>query len=120
MTNTGTLTITDSLSDQTRLMTATGLNGASGTSPSYAIGPNTNATLTVQGTWDSATMLVQGSNDGGTTWFTLKNWQNANMSYTANSLDNFGPIPLLIRFSWSGGDSSTALVGYIGFSKNYF
>lgn len=120
MTTTGTVTETD-LQNQTRLCTVAGMTGASGTSPSYSIGPNNGVTLEIKGTWDSATFVVNASNDGGTTWFQLKNWQNSNMSYTSNSFDIFAQAtPLLIQFSWSGGDSSTSITAYLGINKAYF
>jgi len=120
MTTTGTITQVDN-SNQTTLITMSGMNGASGTSPSFTILPGDNVTIAVEGTWASATLVVNGSNDGGTTWFALKNWQNAAMSYTANSFDIFAPsIPLLLQFSWTGGGSGTTTTAYIGLSKKYY
>lgn len=119
MVNTGTVTIVDN-SDQTRIVTFAGMVTASGTSPSFSIGPFQNATLTIQGTFASATIVMNGSNDGGTTWFAMKDWQNTAVSATSNALINLGPVPLLVQFSWSGGGSSTSLTAYLGFAKNYF
>ena len=119
MSTTGTVNITDNL-DQTRLATFAGLNGASGTSPAFAPGPMANATLIMQGTWDSATALLKGSNDGGTTWFALKDHLGNAISYTANAIFIPDALPLLLQISWSGGDSSTALVAYLGFNKTFF
>lgn len=119
MANTGTVTITDNL-DQTRLATFAGLNGSSGTSPGFAVGPCANATLTIQGTWDSATALLKGSNDGGTTWFALKDLHGTAISLTSNGIFVLDALPLLVQISWSGGDSSTALVAYLGFNKTFF
>ena len=120
MANTGVVTLTDTRFDQTRLATFSGLTGASGTSPPFAIGSYVNATLAIQGTFDSATVLLNGSNDGGTTWYALKDYLGTAVSATSNGLFILGTLPQLLQVSWSGGDSSTSLTAYLGFSKTYF
>lgn len=119
MANTGTITIVDN-SDQTRLVTWAGMNNASGTSIPLAIGPYQSATLTIEGTFGSGTWILQGSNDGGTTWFALKDWQNTAISATSSALFILASaLPLLIQLSWSGA-TSPSVTAYLGFAKNYF
>ena len=50
--------------------------------PVYAPGAS-GLTVQVVGTFDTATIVLQGSNDGGTTWFTLKDVGANALSYTA-------------------------------------
>ncbi len=52
--------------------------------------------------YDSATVVIQGSNDG-VVWFTLTNPNNDNLSFTADALEAILENPLYIRPSTSGG-----------------
>lgn len=113
MVNTGTIAVTDN-QDQTRLVTFAGLTGASGTSQPYAPGVVDNTYLIVQGTFSTATIILQGSNDGGVTYFPIKDAFNAAVSLTAGGGVALGKLPLLIQLSWSGGTSPnmTALLSH--------
>lgn len=119
MTTTGSLAQVDN-NNQTTLLTVSGMVTASGTSPSFSVAPGENVTVTLEGTWVSATFVINGSNDGGTTWFALKDYLGNAISATSNALYNLGPLPLLLQFSWSGGGSTTSITGYIGYNKKYF
>lgn len=60
------------------------------------------------GTWDSATLVLQGSNDG-TTWFTLTDPQGNAISKTADGLEAISEITRYIRPSGSGGGGSSSV-----------
>lgn len=69
-------------------------------------------TVVMQGTWGSATVVLEGSMDGGTTWFTLHDFLGNLISYTSNGMALIAENPGLIRPTSSGG-SGTAVVVYI-------
>jgi hypothetical protein len=58
------------------------------------------------GTWDSATLVWQGSNDG-TTWFTLNDPDGNAISKTANFLESVMELTKYARPTTSGGQGST-------------
>jgi hypothetical protein len=118
MVNTGTAVITDN-QDQSRLVTFAGLTGNTGTSQTYAPGVGGNFALIVQGTFSSATVILQGSNDGGITFFPIKDLFNAAISITAGALVVLGNLPLLIQLSWSGGAGAVALTALLSHTKPY-
>ena len=60
------------------------------------------------GTWDSATAVLQGSNDG-TTWFTLNDLQGSAISKTGNALEGIAELTRYVRPSTSGGGGSQSL-----------
>jgi hypothetical protein len=67
-------------------------------------------TVQVIGTaWDGATLVIEGSNDGGTTWTTLNDVEGNALSWTvgASHLAAIQENPLLIRPSTTGGDDTT-------------
>lgn len=49
------------------------------------------------GTWGGATLVLEGSLDGGTTWFTLSDPQGSAISETANAGKAIAENPLSIR-----------------------
>ena len=66
-------------------------------------------TFQVVGTWGSATLVIQGSNDG-TNWTTLNDPQGGALSFTTGSpTDVIAENPRYVRPTTSGG-TGTALV----------
>jgi hypothetical protein len=65
-------------------------------------------TVHLFGTWDSATVVIQGSNDGND-WQTLRDPAGNNLSFTANGLKAILELPRYIRPSKSGGAASDAV-----------
>ena len=63
------------------------------------------ASFQAVGTWGSATLVIQGSNDG-TNWATLENNQGDALSVTADAFDSIGEMPRLIRPTTSGGSGT--------------
>jgi hypothetical protein len=59
-------------------------------------------TITVNGTFGSATVIIQGSNDG-TNWHTVKDVLGVAVSLTAAGMVSLSDLPLYIRPSTSGG-----------------
>ena len=62
----------------------------------------------VVGTWDSATFVLEGSNDG-TTWATLTDPQGNAISKTANFIEMISELTRYIRPRISGGSGSEDL-----------
>jgi len=62
-------------------------------------------TIQATGTFDSATVVLQGSNDG-TNWEDLKDALGANISLTAAGYAEFSTAFLYLRPSTSGGGAS--------------
>lgn len=60
------------------------------------------ASVQLTGTWGSATVVLQGSNDA-TTWFTLKDVAGSSISATANAYFEFKTAAKFIKPSSSGG-----------------
>lgn len=70
----------------------------------------------VNGTWGSATLVFEGSNDG-TTYVTLKDSTGAAMSFTADALVQIGQITRHFRVRTTGG-TGTALVATLFARQN--
>ena len=67
-------------------------------------------TVQIRGTWGGATLVIQGSNDGGTTWTTLTDPQGNALSFTTGSpMEAIQENPERIRPSTSGGNGTTDL-----------
>lgn len=49
------------------------------------------------GTWGAGTVVWEGSNDGGTTWFTLTDAQTSAITKTANGLEQIVEVTELAR-----------------------
>lgn len=78
--------------------------------PASFVRKSIQATGTFQ-TTTAATVAMQGSNDGGTTWTPLQNLQGTVIGLTSagKQLDSIADNALLIRPSVSGGDSGTSI-----------
>lgn len=63
----------------------------------------------VTGTFDSATVLLQGSNDGGTTWATLSDPLGNALSFTVAGFKQISELALDMRPSHSGGTATESL-----------
>lgn len=57
----------------------------------------------------SGALLIEGSNDGGTTWAPLSNRQGTAMSFTAAGMNTSQDRPILVRPRVTGGDGTTSL-----------
>lgn len=62
-----------------------------------------NKSFQIIGNFGSATIVIEGSNDGGVTWNTLHDATGANCSYTAAAMGTAVEQPLLLRPRTSGG-----------------
>lgn len=58
------------------------------------------------GTFDTSTVTIQGSNDGGTTWATLRDPSGTDLTFAAAGLKQVLEIVDLIRPSVAGGAST--------------
>jgi hypothetical protein len=116
MTTTGKVVINDN-DDQTSVFTISGLTGASGTSPSFSLGNYFQGAIAVQGTWNSAVMILNGSWDGGTTWVALKDALGTAVSQTANGYQLLGAVAPLLQMAWGSGSSGTSLTAYVSLAR---
>jgi len=66
----------------------------------------------------SATITMQGSIDGGTTWFTLKDPNDADATLTAAGAVVLRDKPLLIRPNLTSGDGSTDVDVYLQVTRS--
>ena len=66
------------------------------------------ATVQAIGTWDTATLVLQGSNDG-TNWYTLNDAQGTAISFTADGYAELNTASLYIRPSTSSHGAGTDL-----------
>ena len=119
---TQTVVQTDPNTDTVSLTTAAAMGNAD-TSTSFVIGPCQQAYFSLQGTAGAATLVVQASFDGGTTWTTLKDGtpSAAAMSYTAataNPIPWVPPAGALLRVQTSGG-AGTAFAWFITYAKAF-
>ena len=84
------------------------LDGAD-TATAADMASNPDKSVEISGTYDSATIVIQGSNSGAT-WFTLTDYDGNSLSYTTgNKLVGIRENVRLIRPVTSGGGGSTAL-----------
>jgi hypothetical protein len=67
-------------------------------------------TVQILGIFDTTTVTMQGSNDGGATWFTLNDVANTEISVTAAGGFAIEQVPLLIRPLIAGGAGSSITV----------
>lgn len=109
------LTMTTGKSHARRIATWTGETTAgSATIPRYS--PHVSlvcASVQVSGTFGSATVVLQGSNDG-TTYATLKNTAGSDLSFTSAGYAEFSSGAAFIKPSISGGtgDSLNIIVSH--------
>lgn len=85
-------------------LTSTNADGSAITAHEYG-----DRCMQITGTFDSATVVLQGSNDG-TNWVTLTDPQGNSISKTAAALEQVMEIPRYTRVSTSGGAGSQNLV----------
>lgn len=62
----------------------------------------TDAVVTLTGTWGGGTIVIEGSNDG-TTYVTVTDPQGNAISKTANALEQITEVPRYLRPALSGG-----------------
>lgn len=88
------------------------LSGASDVGTAEMLGNFADRTITVTGTWSSATLLVEGSNDN-VTFVTMTDPQGNALSKTADFIEAMLENPLYVRVSTSGGGAGTTLTAII-------
>lgn len=71
-----------------------------------AVGDYMDVSVQVFGTFGTATVVLEGSNDGGTTYTTLNDPQGTPLSFTAAKIEQVEEPMLLIRPRVSVGDES--------------
>lgn len=88
------------------------LNGDDGAPQTGAQLPN--KTVQVLGTFGvGGTIVIQASNDGGTTWHTAQDLQGNNVSFTAAGTKTIGTVADKLRPAVTGGDGTTDLQAYL-------
>ena len=65
-------------------------------------------TVQISGTFDGATVVLQGSNDG-TNWFSLTDPQGNAISKTTAAMETVMEVPLYTRANSSGGGASQSV-----------
>jgi hypothetical protein len=88
------------------------LTGADDGSP-VVVADGTDGSIQATGTFDSATLNFQGSNDGGTTWFNLTDETGTEIALTAAGGKMFLPRVDRIRPLTSGGGGSCDIDVYM-------
>lgn len=66
-------------------------------------------TIQVAGTWNGATVVIQGTNDDGTTVFTLQDVEGDPLSLTSDGMRSILENPEKIRPACTVGGASTSL-----------
>ena len=83
-------------------------NGDTGTSLSAAW--LADKSVQIKGTFGAGgTCDIEGSNDGGTTWKVLTDFQGNNVRFTSAGIEQIAENTELIRPNVTGGDGTTAL-----------
>ena len=84
------------------------LNGDDGAPQSGVQLPN--KSVQVKGTFGAGgTIIMEGSNDGGTTYAVVQDWQGAAISFTAAGAKPIATNMSLLRPRVTGGDGTTSL-----------
>lgn len=87
-------------------------NGNDGTP--ILINRMTDRSVQVTGTFGAGgTIVIEGSNDGGTTWSTLNDIQASALSFTSARLEGIAEVATLIRPRVTAGDGTTSLNVYL-------
>ena len=94
--------------DDANVVTWTPLTSANNVGAAVEAPGMSDRSVQFSGTWDSATAVLQGSNDG-TTWFTLTDPQGNAISATADKLEMIEELTRYIRPSTSGGGGSQSI-----------
>ena len=90
-------------------LTTTNADGSPIAIPEYS-----QRSVQVIGTFGAGgTIVVQGSNDGGTTWATLNDPQGSALSLTAAGVHSVQELSGLTRVNVTGGDGTTDLDAYV-------
>lgn len=89
-------------------MTWTPLTAANNVGSAISLDGWADRSVQFSGTWDSATAILQGSNDG-TTYFTLTDPQANAISKTADAIEQIEENVRYVRPSTSGGGGSQSL-----------
>lgn len=71
-----------------------------------------NRTIHIAGTFDSATVVLEGSNDG-TNYITLRDTLGNALSFTSTGLKKVHELPLYVRPTVSGGGGSVSINAYL-------
>lgn len=90
------------------IMQWTPLTAANSVGDAVEMPGNSDRSIQVAGTWGSATLVVQGSNDG-TNWATLTDPQGNALSKTADFIEMISELTRYIRVSTSGGNGTQSL-----------
>ena len=98
--------------DQTRTVTWNCTGNASGGGAEFGQFPD--RTFGVTGTFGSATVVLKGSFDGGTTWIGLHDFANNAVSFTAAGMSLVAENPPLIAPFTSGGTSTVLVCSIMG------
>jgi len=91
--------------DDTHIVTWAALTSADAVGSSVEMPGSSDRSVQITGTFDSATVVLQGSNDG-TNWVTLTDPQGNAISKTAAALEMVQELTRYIRPSTSGGGAS--------------
>lgn len=100
-------------SDETRTVLWAAMGNADN-GLSAAFGQFPDRTFGVTGTFGGATVILQGSFDGGTTWVTLNDYKGNAISFTAAGVALVAENPPLIRPSTSGGTGTVIAATLFG------
>lgn len=105
--------VTTGIPDQTWQVKWAAMGNAD-TGSSVAFGQYPDRTIGIVGTFGGATVTIQGSMDGGTTWATLHDFQGNSATFTAAALFLIAENPTLIRPITSGGSGTAVDVYCLG------
>lgn len=92
--------------------TWTGLTGTD-TGAAHSCPQLADKTVQISGTFATATVVIEGSNDGGSTWFTLTDPQGNNISKTAAAMETIAENPQMIRPKLTAGTTDAINVTVI-------
>lgn len=69
--------------------------------------------IQVLGTFDTTTIIAEGSNDGGATWAPLTDYQDNAISFTAAGLEGVAQVTGLLRMRVTAGGAGTDVDVYV-------
>lgn len=101
-------TVTDASRRASWVVVWTPLTSANNVGDSFDMSAWSDRTAQVTGTFGSATVIMQGSNDG-TNWFPLNNLQGTAFSLTQAGAKGIAEVARYMRPSTSGGDGTQSL-----------
>lgn len=94
--------------DRAHVVTWSALTAANAAGTAIEMPGSSDRSVQIDGTFDSATVVLQGSNDGST-WFTLTDPQGNAISKTSAALEMISELTRYIRPSTSGGGGSQSV-----------